>query len=375
MTGPAISPAQRVRVADVGARRYGDSMRAIIPPYVLARLAAAGEPHLARAAGAARATLLARPTDLAPRSQLRLSVEGGDTLVAEAVPAVDREISDAQQRETLPGERVRAEGDPATGDPAVDEAYDGLGATFAFFLDAFGRASIDGRGATLEATVHYGLDYDNAFWNGERMVFGDGDGEVFTGFTRSLSVIAHELAHGVTESAGGLEYSGQSGALNESLSDVFGALAEQHHRRQTADEASWLIGAGIFTDAVTGTALRSLAAPGEAYDDDVLGRDPQPAHMRDYVVTESDNGGVHINSGIPNKAFHLTATILGDYAWERAGLIWYRTLTGGALTPTSDFAAFVSATVDAATQEYGEGSEEVDAVRAGWRGVGLMDDA
>ncbi len=350
-------------------------MRAIIPPYILARLAAANEPHLARAAGAARATLLARPAALAPRSRLRLSIEGGDTLVAESVPAVDRTISDARQRESLPGDPVRGEGDAATGDAAVDDAYDGMGASFDFFLDAFGRASIDGRGGRLEATVHYGRDYDNAFWNGERMVFGDGDGEVFTGFTRSLSVIAHELAHGVTENAGGLEYAGQSGALNESLSDVFGALAEQHHLHQRADEATWLIGAGIFTPAVTGQALRSLAAPGQAYDDDVLGRDPQPAHMRDYVVTDSDNGGVHVNSGIPNKAFHLTALALGGYAWERAGLIWYRTLTGGALTPTADFAAFVRASVATAAQDYGERSEEVDAVRAGWRGVGLMEDA
>lgn len=349
-------------------------MRAIIPPYLLARVASAREPHLARAAVAARATLAARPGDLAGRAQLRLSIEGGDTLVAERVPAPDRAVSDAQRREELPGVLVRDEDAPPTGDAAVDEAFEGLGATFAFFAEAFGRASIDGRGGVLAATVHYGRDYDNAFWNGERMVFGDGDGEVFTGFTRSLSVIAHELAHGVTEFSGGLEYRGQSGALNESLSDVFGALTEQHHRGETADEASWLIGAGIFTEAVQGTALRSLAAPGTAYDDDVLGRDPQPGHMRDLVVTESDNGGVHINSGIPNRAFHLVAMRLGGHAWERAGLIWYRTLTSG-LSPTADFAAFAQATIVTAAQEYGDDSEEVDAVRAGWSGVGVIEDA
>ena len=123
-----------------------------------------------------------------------------------------------------------------------------------------------------------------------------------------------------------------------------------------------------------GVALRSLAAPGTAYDDDVLGRDPQPAHMDDYVQTTDDNGGVHINSGIPNHAFYLTATALGGRAWERAGLIWYRTLTSGTLAPTSDFAAFARVTVAAAEAEYGEGSEEVDAVRAGWTGVGVFDD-
>jgi Zn-dependent metalloprotease len=197
---------------------------------------------------------------------------------------------------------------------------------------------------------------------------------VFTGFTRSLSVIAHELGHGVIESAGGLVYAGQSGALNESIADVFGALAEQHSRGQRADEASWLIGEGIFTDAVEGVALRSMAAPGTAYDDDVLGRDPQPAHMRDFVDTTSDNGGVHINSGIPNRAFHLAATTLGGFAWERAGRIWYDALSGGAVKPTADFAAFARVTLDTAAREYGEESEEHAAVRSAWIGVGVMED-
>jgi len=156
---------------------------------------------------------------------------------------------------------------------------------------------------------------------------------------------------------------------------VFGALAEQHHRSQSADEASWLIGAGIFAAAVQGEALRSMKAPGTAYDDDVLGKDPQPGHMRDYVETTDDNGGVHINSGIPNKAFYLAATALGGFAWERAGLIWYRTITAGTLSPTADFSAFATATLSAAASEYGEKSEEVAAVRAAWAGVGVEEDA
>jgi Zn-dependent metalloprotease len=348
---------------------------AIVPPYLLARIAAVQEPTWAHAAEAARSTLAA-PREYRPvRSRLRLSIEDGGTLVAETTPAPDREISDAQMREVLPGVKVRGEDDPATGDEAADEAFDGLGATFDFLWDAWGRNSLDGAGGSLLATVHYGEDYDNAFWNGERMVFGDGDGEVFSGFTGSLTVIAHELAHGVIEDEGGLLYRDQSGALNESIADVFGALAEQHALGQSADEASWLIGEGIFTDAVQGAALRSLAAPGTAYDDDVLGRDPQPAHMRDYVQTRDDNGGVHINSGIPNHAFYLTAMALGGRAWERAGLIWYRTITAGTLSPTADFDAFAQATLAAAAAEYGEESEEVAAVRAGWTGVGVIEDA
>ncbi len=347
-------------------------MHAIVPPYLLARLADADAPHLAGAAEAARATLAApRPYHRGrTRANLDVSVEG-DALVVEGSPAPDRVISDAQHREQLPGVRVRGDDDPATGDAAVDEAFDGLGETFDFFWDAVARASIDGVGGTLAATVHYGEKYDNAFWNGERMVFGDGDGEVFTGFTGSISVIAHELGHGVVEHSGGLEYSGQSGALNESVADVFGALTEQHVRGQTAAEASWLIGAGIFTPAVQGVALRSMKAPGTAYDDDVLGRDPQPAHMRDYVETTEDNGGVHINSGIPNKAFHLVAVALGGHAWERAGRIWYLTVTGGSLSHTADFARFAEATAQVAAAEYGEDSEEAAAVRTAWSAVGV----
>jgi len=345
-------------------------MHAIVPPYLLRRLAATDEPHLAAAAEAARATL-ATPRVYHPSpATIDLSVEG-DALVVEGSPDPDRVISDAAQRETLPGTRVRIEGEPPTGDTAVDEAYDGLGDTFHFLWDAFDRASVDAAGGTLAATVHYGERYDNAFWNGERMVFGDGDGEVFEGFTVSLTVIAHELGHGVVEYSGGLDYQGQSGALNESIADVFGTLTEQHALGQTADEASWLIGAGIFTAAVQGTALRSMSAPGTAYDDDVLGRDPQPAHMRDYVDTAEDNGGVHINSGIPNKAFHLVATALGGRAWERAGRVWYLTLTGGTVSHDADFAAFAAATAATAAAEYGEDSEEAVAVRTAWTAVGV----
>ncbi len=342
----------------------------IVPPYLLARLATADAERFPTATAAARRTLRLD----APRrsARLTLSVEG-DALVAELSDAPDREIADAEQRETLPGRVVRREGEPPTGDVAVDEAYDGLGATFDLFSEVFGRNSIDGAGLPLRATVHYGRLYDNAFWDGERMVFGDGDGEVFDRFTRSLSVIGHELAHGVTQHTAGLVYQGQSGALNESASDVFGALVEQYARRETTQQASWLIGEGLFTDAVQGRALRSMRHPGTAYDDDVLGRDPQPAHLDDLIVTDEDDGGVHLNSGIPNRAFVVAADALGGHAWERAGLIWYDTLTG-ALDARADFAGFAAATVRAASARYGKESAEADAVRGGWTAVGVTID-
>jgi Zn-dependent metalloprotease len=346
-------------------------VHAIVPPYLLARIAAVQEPAWAHAAAAARATLAAPRSYRPTRSRLRLSIDESGALIAETTPAPDRTISDAQHRETLPGVRVRGEDDPVTDDPAVTEAFDGLGATYDFLWDAFAYDSFDGAGAALLATVHYGRDYDNAFWNGQRMVFGDGDGEIFTGFTGSLSVIAHELGHGVIDAAGGLTYRNQSGALNESISDVLGALTEQHRAGQTAAEASWLIGEGLFTEAVQGRALRSLSAPGTAYDDDVLGRDPQPGHMRDFVSTPDDNGGVHINSGIPNRAFHLTASALGGYAWERAGRVWFTTLMSGRLSPTTGFTTFAAETERTATELYGAESPETVAVRTAWAEVGV----
>ncbi|MFW8745072.1 M4 family metallopeptidase [Mesorhizobium japonicum] len=342
----------------------------IVPPYLLARLAQAGAPRLQEAAQAAQHTL--RRDDVRRAARLTLSVEGG-ALVAEVRDAPDRTISDAKHTDALPGTTVRREGEGPVQDVAVNEAYDGLGATFALYSEVYGRDSIDGKGLPLDGTVHYERDYDNAFWNGERMVFGDGDGQVFGRFTASVDVIGHELTHGVTQYTTGLVYKDQAGALNESISDVFGSLVLQYAARQTVAEASWLIGAGLFTPAVHGVALRSMKAPGTAYDDPVLGKDPQPATMAGYVHTTDDDGGVHTNSGIPNHAFYLVAARIGGHAWETAGRIWYDTLLAG-MKPDTDFAGFAAHTLAAAVARYGEGSAEADAVRAGWSGVGVAID-
>ncbi|AXK36902.1 M4 family peptidase [Streptomyces armeniacus] len=343
----------------------------IVPPHLLDHLARLDDPVFAEPA---RRTL---ERDAAQRTRRRITtVRGlaappGPRRPADEEPKPRRTIYDARGKEELPGRKVRAEGAKPVKDASVNRAYTGLGATFELFLAAFARDSIDGAGLPLDATVHYGEKYGNAFWDGERMVFGDGDGEVFRDFTLAMDVIGHELTHGVTQYTANLEYLGQSGALNESVSDVFGSLIKQYELGQTAEQADWLIGAELFTDKVEGVALRSMKAPGTAYDDDVLGKDPQPAHMDDYVNTSSDNGGVHINSGIPNHAFHQLATALGGHAWERAGRIWYDTLTGGKLKPDADFAAFAAATVGAARERYGSGEEET-AVRESWAAVGVQ---
>jgi Zn-dependent metalloprotease len=187
--------------------------------------------------------------------------------------APERTIYDAQKKQRIPGRKVRDEGDPPTGDRTVDEAYDGLGATYDLFCEEYDRDSIDDNGMPLNATVHFGQNYDNAFWDGRQMVFGDGDGEIFNRFTIAVDVMGHELTHGVTEHEAGLIYWRQAGALNEHISDVFGSLVKQYVDEDTAEEADWLIGEGIFTENVEGVALRSMKAPGTAYDDPVLGKD------------------------------------------------------------------------------------------------------
>ena len=202
---------------------------------------------------------------------------------------------------------IRSEDDPAVTDDSVNRAFDGFGATREFYRKVLNRDSIDDNGMRLNGYVHRGIEYNNAFWDGQEMVFGDGDGVIFGDFTGSLDVIGHELTHGVTEYSAGLEYHDQPGALNESISDVFGSLVKQYCNNQAAEDADWLIGAEIFTPARQGDALRSMKAPGTAYDDPDLGTDPQPDHMSNYVdlpnTDEGDYGGVHINSGIPNLAF------------------------------------------------------------------------
>lgn len=281
-----------------------------------------------------------------------------------------RDVFNAHETSKLPGKLVRAEGQPASKDVAVNEAYDGAGATYDFYFEAYNRNSIDDRGMRLDSSVHYGKGYDNAFWNGTQMVYGDGDGTLFQRFTKSVDVIGHELTHGVTAREANLDYRDQPGALNESISDVFGSLVKQHGLGQTAAEADWLIGEGLFTAKVHGAALRSMKAPGTAYDDPVLGRDPQPANMKDFVQTTDDDGGVHINSGIPNHAFYLAAVALGGPAWEKAGRIWYVALCDR-LKPTSDFAEASRLTAAVASDLFGAASAEAKAVQSAWRAVGV----
>jgi Zn-dependent metalloprotease len=346
----------------------------IIPPHILHHMAAHAS---AQTRDAARTTLLANRELLTQREIY--GVLGNTALAA---GPLRRTIYDAHNATQLPGAPVRAEGDAASSDAAVNEAYDGAGITHAFYETIFHRHSVDDLGMRLDATVHYreepDVGYDNAFWNGRQMVYGDGDQEIFGSFTRSLDVIAHELTHGVTQFEAALVYHKQAGALNESFSDVFGSMVKQWHLDQTVDQADWLVGQelllpGVQSGSSAAAALRSLKAPGTAYNDTRLGRDPQPAHMSNFQnladTRGGDNGGVHINSGIPNHAFYLACTHLGAArAWDQAGPIWYATLR--ALHPKATFIDAANTTIMQAEQLFG--ADAVKAVRTAWQEVGVL---
>jgi len=346
----------------------------ILPPVILARVVEEGNPA---DRDAAFKTLATSAGMRARRAVLQhLNTESGPSWLLAMAPAKGerRTVYDMQNGggNSLPGVKARGEGDPASNDPSVNEAYDGADATYEFYKDVFGRDSIDDNAMELISSVHYGVDFDNAFWQGTQMVYGDGSGQFLAkgSLTRDISVIAHELTHGVTQFTAGLVYSKQSGALNESISDVFGSLVKQHVKGQTADEADWLIGEGLLGPSLPGKALRSMKDPGTAFK-----FDDQPAHMDDYKDLpddnnpRNDNGGVHINSGIPNKAFYLVATKLGGNSWEKAGPIWYETLTKK-LSENSQFVDAAEATIASAAELYG--STEEKAVREAWSEVGVL---
>ena len=249
-------------------------------------------------------------------------------------------------------------------DKRVKEAAAGQAATIDFFQFAIGKT------LPVPATVHFGFQYSNASWIGTQMVFGDGDGELIRPFTCCIEIVGHERQHGVTGKR--LAYHAQSGALNESISDVFGALTVQYLKGQTAAEADWLIGKGLLTKRVKGRAVRDMANPGTAYDDPVLGKDPQPAHMSDFQKLPdnpaNDDGGVHVNSGIPNRAFVLFARAVGGKAYQVPAGVW-RAALNSAYPKNVSFAAFAQITVDRAKELQGVGVA-AKLVKA-WQTVGL----
>ncbi|KAG9256921.1 uncharacterized protein F5Z01DRAFT_493474 [Emericellopsis atlantica] len=309
----------------------------------------------------------------------------GTAHTSEQVPLADGQKNEVKDRASravydaennfdeyeLPGKLVRSEGEPNTGDEAVDEAYKNIGTVLDLYKEHFNWMSIDNESADVISTVHFGENYENAFWDPERrqMVFGDGD-EFLNNFTGCIDVIGHELTHAVTEHTAPLNYWGMSGALNEHISDVFGIMVKQKVQNETAADADWLIGEDCIMPGAKGTALRSMKAPGTAYNDARFGKDPQVGHMKSWYIMADDNGGVHIFSGIPNKAFQLAAVSLGGYSWEKAGQIWWKTMNSGRIPPNCTFRQFADVTIEVA-EDFGRDAPAK--VKKAWAAVGVMD--
>ncbi len=286
--------------------------------------------------------------------------------------AKNRAVYSGNNTTSLPGTLKRSEGGAVTGDSHVDGNYDHLGTTYDCYSVNFGRDSYNGTGAQLRSTVHHSTNYTNAFWNGTQMVYGDSDGVQSRPLGLSLDVTVHELTHAVTSSESNLVYSNESGALNEGLSDIFGAYCESWKRSWTVDAAVWMVGDDVWTPATAGDALRYMANP------------TQDGSSKDYYPTRytgtSDNGGVHWNSGIANLAFVLltqggthpravTTTQVTGIGIQKAGQIFYRA-NRDLFTSSTTFAQAKTYTEQAATQ-LGYTTAEVASVSAAWQAVGV----
>ena len=281
-----------------------------------------------------------------------------------------RQIYDAQNSQSLPGTFLFQEGGSST-DIDAQDAYDYTGNTYDYYAQTHGRDSWNGGGGTLISTVHYGVGYPNANWNGSQLYLGDGDGSTFTGFARGLDIVAHEVTHGVTQATANLAYSNESGALNESMSDIFGAATEAFVRGQSSN--TWKIGEDIYTPGVSGDAARYMDNPTL----DGSSKDYYP----DRYTGSQDFGGVHSNSGIGNLAFYLlsqggthprgvTSVYVSPLGMYDASRVFYRALTSY-MTSSTQFADARTTTAKAAIELFGPCSSQLDSVRAAWDAVGV----
>ena len=356
---------------------YHNPFQCIIPPYMTLQLA--NNDKFEKKLLTAHVSSYSIDAQFRARRKVysRLNEQGKQVLALSVLKkpsrkvAVNREVYTAGNKQTEPGTLVRKEGQAAVKDKDVNNVYDATGFTWDFYYSLFKRNSVDNKGLKLIQTVHYGKKYNNAFWDGQQMIYGDGDGKIFDTFTGDIDIVGHELTHGVVQYESNLAYQDQSGALNESLADVFGTMIKQKVMNQDSNTADWLIGENVLIGKQY--ALRSLKAPGTAYKNHPdLGTDPQPANMSGYTNDPYDNGGVHLNSGIPNHAFYLACTEVGGYSWEKLGRVWYASMCDKkAVPPTASFLDFRNATVAHSEKLFKNEKSVADAVKKAWDSVGV----
>ena len=402
-TEPALAPAAAIARAEA-------ELLARVPEVTRAELRPAGAPelvvfapssgparlawhHVARAVGATTAAVLDVTLDAATGAVLeafddletvKATSPGvlGDmktfevtqsgtsfTLVDKTRPAEIRTYT-AANTQSLPGSLVAStsvnawDNTVARGKGAAVDAHFFAGFVYDYYKTKFNRSGIDGRNAAMVSTAHFGNNYENAFWDGTQMAYGDGATR-FKPLSAGLDVVAHEFTHGITTSTSKLVYQGQPGALNEAISDIFSSFIE--HTYKADDRNNWLTGEAIGASG----AIRDLSNPRAK---------GQPSHMKEFVNTQQDNGGVHINSGIPNNAAFLMTmggqnpyskvVVGGKLGWEKAELLWYE-LETKYLMSTSDFKAAATASKTAA-QALKFSAAEVAVVECAWIAVGVL---
>jgi Zn-dependent metalloprotease len=270
------------------------------------------------------------------------------------------------------------------------DAHLGAARTFDYYLNVHGRNGINGSGGPyttaaganssitlITSRVHFGKKYNNAFWYNNQMTYGDGDGSNFSPLV-TTDICGHEMTHGVTENTANLNYSNEPGALNESMSDVFGALVELYADGGVVSADTWKIGEDAYTPNIAGDALRYMNNPHLASNAGYTAND-DPDHYSERYTGTGDSGGVHINSGIGNHAFYLVAaggthhlsgvTVTGIGTTD-AGRIWYRALTVY-MSPGTNFAGARTATLSAAADLFSTSSQQYQTVLTGWCAVGV----
>jgi Zn-dependent metalloprotease len=284
-------------------------------------------------------------------------------LTAATVSAPATPVFDCQHHNTIPGVLVSDPG--SSTDPTLKRVFTETTAVAKFYQSVFGRNSIDNKGMSMISSIHYSVNYNNAFWNGSQMTYGDGDGNIFIDFTKGNDVIGHELAHGITQYSLALVYENQAGGLNESISDVFGSMFRQWQADQDVNQADWLIGKDIMGPGAIArgyTCLRDMSNPAAK---NCLS--PQPINFSQY----QDGMDPHESSGIPNFAFYKAAMAIGGNSWTVAGKIWYQALTGFGPMPDMTMKQFADRTRTLAGNLFASEPPVQIAVDNAWKAVGL----
>jgi len=304
-----------------------------------------------------------------------------------AVVAVDATVHTAKNWQTydarraawnspkLPG-TLLCSNNQSCGDADAQNAHDGASETYDYYLSKFGRHSLNDSDMTLISSVNVGRNWNNAAWIGTQMVYGKGDGVNFSPLAGDLDVIGHELTHGVTDFESNLNYENASGALNESLSDIFGASVEAWIEGGISSD-TWKIGEDIYTPSIAGDALRYMNNPTiDGYSTDYY---PERIPFTSSPSSSNDYGGVHGNSGISNLAYYLlvqggthprgkTSTVVSGIGMAKAEQIFYRANTVY-FTSSTDFQGAADGTAQAALDLYG--TAERTSVLDAWCAVGV----